>query len=87
MVVPVWFEPVSDEEWHLLLRCGACGTYRDLVAVNAIADAYDRDLSRGMNIIARALATAERARMATEAQIFIRALEGGLIDAGDFRLP
>jgi hypothetical protein len=84
MVVPAWFEPVSDAEWHLLLRCGECGTYRDLVVVNAVADAYDRDLWRGMDMIARALATADRDRMASEALTFIRALERDLIDAADF---
>ena len=29
-VVPVWWEEVDDQHWHMLLRCAQCETYRDV---------------------------------------------------------
>src|SRR5215210_2715567 len=40
-VVPVWWESVDDERWHMLLRCGACDTYRDLTVTNGVARAFE----------------------------------------------
>jgi len=83
-VVPVWWEDVDGERWHMLLRCGACGTYRDVVAADAVAKAYERDLDRGVAEIRATLARIDRARMTVETDVFIAALRRDLIDAGDF---
>jgi hypothetical protein len=83
-VVPVWWEDLDDERWHMLLRCGECGTYRDVVATDDVALAFERDLERGAAEIRAALARIDRARMATQADAFIAALRRDLIDAGDF---
>jgi hypothetical protein len=54
-VVPVWWEEVGDERWHMLLRCAQCETYRDVVVADDLAQAYDRHLQRGMAEIAATL--------------------------------
>jgi hypothetical protein len=83
-VVPVWWEEVDDQQWHMLLRCAQCDTYLDVVVNNDVAEAYERDLQRGMAEIAATLDRSDRARMVDEVQIFIAALERDLIDATDF---
>ena len=83
-VVPVWWEEIDDARWHMLLRCAQCETYRDVVVTNEIASSYERDLQRGMAVIAATLDRSERERMAAEVSVFIAALEHDLIDAADF---
>ena len=83
-VVPVWFEETDGEHWHMVLRCGACDTFRDVVVPDDVAHAYDRDLRDGMREIRTALDRLDRERMAVQTDAFIAALRRDLIDAGDF---
>jgi hypothetical protein len=83
-VVPVWWEEVDDQHWHMLLRCAQCQTYRDVTVGNDVAKAFDRDLQRGQAVIADALERSDRARMLAELPVLIVALERDLIDAADF---
>ena len=83
-VVPVWWEDVDEHRWHMLLRCGECGTFRDVIVPNDVARAYERDLDRGTAEIGAALARLDRDRMTVQADAFIVALRRDLIDAGDF---
>ena len=83
-VVPVWWEAVDDERWHILLRCGECETYRDVSVPNDVARAYELDLDRGTAEIRAALARIDRDRMTLQADAFIVALQHDLIDAADF---
>ena len=81
LVVPVAVEALDDDRWDLRLRCGQCGTYRDVVVS---AKRYDLDLNRGLEEIAGALRQQDHERMTAEARVFIAALEHDLIDGGDF---
>ena len=83
-VVPVEAEALDHGRWDLRLRCGQCGTYRDLVVTDDVAKRYDLDLQRGMTEIAVALKLQDQERMTAEANVFIAALRHDLIDAGDF---
>jgi hypothetical protein len=83
-VVPVEAEPLELDRWEMRLRCGQCGTYRDVIVSDSDVQRYDRELSRGMAEIAAALEREERERMSAEVQVLIAALEHDLIDAGDF---
>jgi hypothetical protein len=83
-VVPAWCEEVDDERWHMLLRCAQCETFRDVVVGNDVAEAYSRELARGMATIEAAVKRSDRERMTAEVRLFIVALERDLIDAGDF---
>ena len=82
--MPVEAEALEHGRWDLRLRCGQCGTYRDVVVSDEVATRYDLDLQRGMAEIAAALERQEHERMTSEVQVFIAALEHDLIDAGDF---
>jgi hypothetical protein len=84
-VVPVWWEEVDDEHWHMLLRCAQCETYRDVTVGNDAAEAFERDLERGRSEIAASLKRSDRARMLAELPVLIAALQRDLIDASDFR--
>ena len=54
-VVPVWWEGLEGDRWHMLLRCAQCETYREVVVADDVARVYERDLERGMAEIAAAL--------------------------------
>jgi hypothetical protein len=58
-VVPVWWEEADDRQWHMLLRCGRCETFREVTVGNDVAERYEQDLERGRAEIAAVLATAE----------------------------
>jgi hypothetical protein len=83
-VVPIWWESVGRDRWHMLLRCGACGTFRDVTAADDVAEAYERDMERGTRQIRAAVDRMDRDRMAVQADAFVVALQRDLIDAGDF---
>lgn len=83
-VVPVWFEDLDEQGWHLLLRCGQCETYRAIVVSDDVAHAYERDLQRGAAQIRAAVEELDAARMTVQVAAFIVALERDLIDAEDF---
>jgi hypothetical protein len=82
-VVPVWYEDL-EHGWHLLLRCGQCETYRAVVVSDDTAQAYERDLERGVAQIRAAADELDAARMTRQVAAFIVALERDLIDAEDF---
>jgi hypothetical protein len=83
-VVPVDIQALEAGGWSLLLRCGQCEAYTDLIVSDETAQAYDLDLGRGMAAIAAALGREERAGMAAAVEVLVVALERDLIDAGDF---
>ena len=83
-VNPVDWEPASETHWWMLLRCGACDTWREVTVSNEIAARYDVELDRRMDIVARALERLDRSRMAAEVETMILALRHGLVDPTDF---
>ena len=83
-VIPVSWEYVEEEGWHMLLRCGQCETYRVVVVGDETAHAFERDLERGAAKIRANLAEMDGARMAVQVASFIVALERDLIGAEDF---
>jgi hypothetical protein len=85
-VVPVLIEAVDKRRWHVLLRCGECQTYRDVVIDHTVAQRYEWDLERGIAEIAVASERLDRARMVTEVETLIVALERDLVDAADFAM-
>ena len=83
-VVPVWFEDLGERGWHMLLRCGQCETFREIIVGDDAANAYDRDLARGSAQLRAAVAELDAERMAAQVAAFIVALRLDLIDAEDF---
>jgi hypothetical protein len=83
-VNPVDWEPVGDTHWWMLLRCGACDTWRETTVTNAIASRFDFELDRRLDMLTRALDRLDRRRMAADVDTMIEALRRGLVDAADF---
>ena len=84
-VNPVDWEPLEgDHGWWMLLRCGQCGTYREVTVDDEVAERFDTELNRRADILARALQKIERQEMAADVEKFIGALRYGLIEAADF---
>ena len=83
-VNPVDWEPVGDTHWWMLLRCGACDTWRETTVTNEIASRYDLELDRRMEVIVRTLERIDMRRMAADVETMIQALRRGLVDAADF---
>jgi hypothetical protein len=85
-VYPVTWTESGAERWWVLLRCGACDEWRDVVATNrAVAD-FDRVLDRGIASIGADADRLGRESLAAEADVFGRALELDLVSADDFRV-
>jgi transcription elongation factor Elf1 len=85
-VNPTAWEQNDDGSWWMRLRCGACGTMRELTVPDDEAQRYDRQLDRGMNAIAAVVRRLDREHMAREVETLAEALRLDLLDAGDFAL-
>ena len=83
-VNPVDWEPAGDTHWWMLLRCGACDTWRETTVPNAVAARYDFELDRRLDVLTRALDRIDRRLMAADVETMIEALRRGLVDAADF---
>ena len=84
-VYPVTWTESGPANWWLLLRCGACGMWRDLVAGNRAVDAFDRVLDEGMAVIRAAADRLARESLSAQAEAFSTALRLDLLSADDFR--
>jgi hypothetical protein len=82
-VIPVDWEDGGDE-WHISLRCGACGDRRDVTLDDGEAREFDRALDRGVRRIGREVRRRDRQRLEAETESLSIALEQDLIGADDF---
>ena len=84
-VHPVTWTEWGPGEWLMLLRCGGCGSSRDVVAGNKAAEAFDLLLDEQMAMIRAAADRLERESLAAQAESFVTALRLDLVRADDFR--
>jgi hypothetical protein len=84
-VYPVTWAESGPADWWLLLRCGGCGSWRDLVASNRAVEAFDRRLDVKMALIRAAAERLARECLSAQAEIFSTALRLDLLGADDFR--
>lgn len=82
---PVTWTELGPAAWWLLLRCGGCGTWRDLIASDHAVEAFDRALDEEMDVIRAAAERLERESFAAQADSFGAALRLDLLGADDFR--
>ena len=61
-VVPVSWIDLDVERWWIRLRCGECGTAREVVVDNEEARRFEADVDAGARELARGLPRAERVR-------------------------
>lgn len=59
-VNPVAWHPLDDEHWWIRVRCGQCGSVRELEVSDDEAARFDRELDRGVAHIAATVARIER---------------------------
>jgi hypothetical protein len=84
-VYPVTWTESGPAKWWLLLRCGACGIWRDVVAGNYAVAAFDRRLDEEMDVIREAAERLARESLLAHAETFGAALRLDLLGADDFR--
>jgi hypothetical protein len=84
-VYPFDWSESGPADWWLHLRCGACGTCREVVASNCAVEEFDRQLDAEMNVIDAAARRLERESFLAQADSFGAALRLDLLSADDFR--
>jgi hypothetical protein len=84
-VCPVRWSERGPADWWLLLRCGECGSSREVVASNATVAEYDNQLDEGMRVINATAERLARDALEAEADVLGTALGLDLLDADDFR--
>ena len=82
---PVTWTESGPADWWLLLRCGSCGVWRDVVASNPAVAEYDRILDDDLDTIRDAVDRLERESLMAEADNLGAALRLDLLTADDFR--
>jgi hypothetical protein len=84
-VYPVTWAESGPSDWWLLLRCGGCGAWRDVIASNRVVAAFDRRLDEEMDVIRTAAEQLARESLSAQAEILSAALRQDLLGADDFR--
>lgn len=84
-VHPVTWTESGPDAWWLLLHCGACGNWRDVVASNAAVAAFDRSLDEDIAVIQSAADRLGRESLMAQAETLGAALRLDLLGADDFR--
>jgi hypothetical protein len=84
LVYPVEWEESGDENWSVLLHCPNCDIYREGVFTQQTVEAFDEELDRGADALARDYKRLMRANMAEEIERFVGAIDTGAIVPEDF---
>jgi hypothetical protein len=84
LVYPVEWEEAGLENWTVLLQCPDCDTAREGVFSQATVEAFDEELDRGTDALARDYKRLLRANMCEEIDRFVGALQAGAILPEDF---
>ena len=84
-VYPVKWTESGPGDWWLLLRCGACGSWRDVIESNCTVEAFDQLLDEHMHVIRVAADRLDRESLAAQADTLGTALRLDLLTADDFR--
>jgi len=86
-VYPVDWESVEGDHWWMLLRCGECDTWREVTVSDAVAQRFDGELNRRIDVLTGALHKLDLQRMSSWVESFAGALRSGLLDPADFARP
>jgi hypothetical protein len=84
LVYPVHWEESGPENWSVLLHCPNCDVYREGIFAQETVEAFDEELDRGGDSLARDYKRLVRANMAEELERFVGALHAGAILPEDF---
>jgi hypothetical protein len=83
-VYPVHWDESGPENWNVLLHCPNCDVYREGVFSQETVEAFDEELDRGSDALARDYKRLVRANMAEEVDRFVGALQADAILPDDF---
>jgi formate dehydrogenase maturation protein FdhE len=81
-----WEQEEGQGRWRVWRRCPECEWTTEAVHDESTIDAYDEQLDLGSHELADELRALEHANMSEMAESFIRAIDGDLITADDFRV-
>jgi hypothetical protein len=81
-----WQQEEGRGRWRVWRRCPECEWTCEGIYDAVTIDAYDEQLDLGCHELAGELRALEHANMSEMAESFIRAIEGDLITADDFRV-
>ncbi len=84
LVYPVEWEEAGPENWSVLLHCPNCDVYREGVFSQDTVEAFDDELDRGSDALARDYKRLMRANLADEIDRFVEALHVDAILPEDF---
>jgi hypothetical protein len=84
LVYPVHWDESGPENWNVLLHCPNCDVYREGVFAQDTVEAFDEELDRGGDALARDYKRLMRANMAEEIERFVGALQADAILPEDF---
>jgi hypothetical protein len=84
LVYPVRWEEAGPENWTVLLHCPNCDIHREGVFAQETVEAFDEQLDRGGDALARDYKRLMRANMAEEIDLFVGALRADAILPEDF---
>jgi hypothetical protein len=84
LVYPVRWEEAGPENWTVLLHCPNCDVHREGVFAQETVEAFDEELDRGGDALARDYKRLMRANMAEEIERFVGALRADAILPEDF---
>jgi hypothetical protein len=83
-VYPLQWEESGEENWSVLLHCPNCDVYREGVFSQQTVEAFDEELDRGADALAREYKDVMHANMAEEIELFVGALAVDAILPEDF---
>lgn len=83
-VNPVDWDALEGGRFWMLLRCGQCGTWRDVTVSDATAERFETALDERVEVLTRALDRLERARMEDDVEAFVEGLHDGRIGPAHF---
>jgi hypothetical protein len=84
LVYPVRWDEAGPENWSVLLHCPNCEVYREGVFAQNTVEAFDEELDRGGDALARDYKRLMRANMENELERFVGALGADAILPEDF---
>lgn len=83
-VYPVEWHEINATHWHVLTRCGNCGSWKAGNYDNRTVDAFDTRLEDGIDVITDQLHVMLRENLASEIEEFVEALACDAILPEDF---
>ena len=84
LVYPIEWEPTQERAWSVTLRCPECEWRSSGVYSQDVVDRFDEVLDDGTQAVLDDLELLTRANMEEQVEVFVAALQAGLVLPEDF---